>query len=57
MACGFGELKFVMMLEDDEGGGSEELGGGEKFEGAGVVDVGRVGRIDEDEIEGCVGLV
>jgi len=47
----FGELEFVVMLEDDEGVGSEEIGGGEKFEGAGVVDVGGVGGIDEDEIE------
>ena len=47
----FGELEFVMVLEDDEGVWREEVRGGEKFEGAGVVDVGGVGGIDEDEIE------
>ena len=39
------------MLEDDEGVGSEEIGGGEKFECAGVIDVSGVGRVDENEIE------
>ena len=39
------------MLEDDEGVGSEEIGGGEEFECAGVIDVSGVGRIDENEIE------
>src|SRR5580692_3905914 len=38
------------MLEDDYGGGSEEIGGGEEVEGAGVVGVVGVGGIDEDEI-------
>ena len=47
----FGELEFVVMLEDDEGVGGKKIGGGEKFEGAGVVDVGGVGRIDKNEIE------
>ena len=47
----FGELEFVVMLEDDEGVVGQEIGGGEKFEGAGVIDVGGVGRIDENEIE------
>ncbi len=48
----FGELEFVVVLEDDERVWGEEVGGGEKFEGAGVVGVGGVGGIDEDEIEG-----
>src|SRR4249920_2306397 len=39
------------MLEDDEGIVGEEVGGGEEFEGAGVVDVRGVGRIDENEIK------
>ncbi len=47
----FGELEFVVMLEDDEGVVGQEIGGGEEFEGAGIVDVSGVGRIDEDEIE------
>ena len=47
----FGELKFVMMLEDDDGVGSEKIGSGEKLESAGVVDVGSVRGIDENEIE------
>src|SRR5580700_8914852 len=47
----FGELEFVVMLEDDERVGGEKIGGGEKFEGTGVVDVGGVGGIDEYEIE------
>jgi hypothetical protein len=47
----FGELEFVVMLKDDQGVGSEEIGGGEKFEGAGVVDVGSIGGIDEYEVE------
>ena len=52
----FGELEFVVMLEDDEGVGGEEIGGGEEFQGAGIVDVGSVGRIDEDEVEARSGL-
>jgi len=47
----FGELEFVVMLEDDERVGGEKIGGGEKFERTGVVDVGGVGGIDENEIE------
>ena len=51
----FGELEFVVMLEDDESVWSEEIGGGEEFEGAGVIDVSGVGGIDVDEIEAWSG--
>jgi len=47
----FGELEFVVMLEDDEGVMGQEIGGGEKFEGASVIDMVGVGGIDENEIE------
>ena len=51
----FGELEFVVMLEDDESVGGEKISGGEEFQGAGVVDVGGIGGINEDEIEAWSG--
>ena len=48
----FGELEFVVVLEDDERVCCKEIGGGEKFECAGVVDRGGVRRIEEDVIDG-----
>ena len=47
----FGEVEFVVMLEDDERVWSEKIGGGEQFEGASVVNVGGVGGVHENEIE------
>lgn len=52
-ARGFGEMEFVVMLEDDEGVWGQETGGvgGEESEDAVVVGVVGVRRIDEDEID------
>jgi len=47
----FGEVEFVVMLEDDERVWSEKIGGREKFEGAGVVGGGGVRRVDEDVVD------
>src|ERR1700676_5016421 len=47
----FRELELVVMFENDESVGGKEIGGGEKLEGAGVVDVGGVRRIDENKVE------